>query len=703
MKKWCLVFAVLMVLFINFAFAKEYKAGDVDGNGNININDPVFLLNYLFKNGPKPPCGSTGDANSDGVTDITDPLFLLNYLFLGGEEPVGIMPDFACDSSPNQEGIISINNVPNNIQVKGDIVCKTRNTLAGRRIDYINQRLKDCSILAGFETRDNGFYAMGCANDGVEDVYLGGPKCAGTPDPMVVFTTAGVEAGDGGSYIVVSDESDFALLGFVNLADEGADTEGIPIKGGEGVDVIEVKGDMDFLDKTGEIHGGAGNDMIEVKGNMHFFRGKIYGDEGNDEIFIRQKISYYDGEIHGDGGNDVINVQYENFVKGKIHGDGGNDVIFVNKNNYGQIYGDEGNDVIIVIEAIDVPGSIRGGGEIPDIDEGGIHGDGGNDLIQARTNWHAEVYGDEGNDLIQSYTNRDGKIYGGGGNDVINTENYRLDGQIYGDEGDDFLIASGGTLKGGNGGDFILGGLEKEEIESANGNDIIIGDWDISKIKDHISFIIVSYTFKENSGKKIDANDFIEEIRTKFEKPIKEDILSGNIEEPKKGGDDILFSGGGEDNSDEEDNDIVFGMGGSDKILGHDGDDWLFGGSGKDVIWGGLGNDVLAGGDGDDELKGEESGLESNVAYENGFDILCGQKGKDVLYNDDFSKPEADNFMATGPRGADNKPETVFCNPKRRGPGFDTIALFDDHPPEDEVKECIINFEAFGISASSSG
>lgn len=38
----------------------DQSYGDVDCNGQINIGDAVFLLNYIFADGPEPNCHKTG-------------------------------------------------------------------------------------------------------------------------------------------------------------------------------------------------------------------------------------------------------------------------------------------------------------------------------------------------------------------------------------------------------------------------------------------------------------------------------------------------------------------------------------------------------------------------------------------------------------------------------------------------------------------
>lgn len=61
--------------------------GDANGDGNIDIGDVVYLVNYLYKGGPAPEPLYSGDANSDGVIDIGDVVYLVNYLYKGGPPP----------------------------------------------------------------------------------------------------------------------------------------------------------------------------------------------------------------------------------------------------------------------------------------------------------------------------------------------------------------------------------------------------------------------------------------------------------------------------------------------------------------------------------------------------------------------------------------------------------------------------------------
>jgi parallel beta-helix repeat protein len=61
--------------------------GNVNGDGLIDVRDVVYLINYLFIDGPLPIPFFAGDANLDSVVDIADVVYLIEYLFMGGPAP----------------------------------------------------------------------------------------------------------------------------------------------------------------------------------------------------------------------------------------------------------------------------------------------------------------------------------------------------------------------------------------------------------------------------------------------------------------------------------------------------------------------------------------------------------------------------------------------------------------------------------------
>jgi hypothetical protein len=65
----------------------ELVRGDANGDGEIDVADVMYLINYLFIGGSAPDPPWVGDANCDEVVDVADVMYLINYLFIGGSPP----------------------------------------------------------------------------------------------------------------------------------------------------------------------------------------------------------------------------------------------------------------------------------------------------------------------------------------------------------------------------------------------------------------------------------------------------------------------------------------------------------------------------------------------------------------------------------------------------------------------------------------
>ncbi|MEA2030535.1 MAG: Ig-like domain-containing protein, partial [candidate division Zixibacteria bacterium] len=63
------------------------KRGDADANSTYNINDIVYLINYLFRGGDEPYPIESGDADMDGGINVSDVVYLVNFLYNAGPRP----------------------------------------------------------------------------------------------------------------------------------------------------------------------------------------------------------------------------------------------------------------------------------------------------------------------------------------------------------------------------------------------------------------------------------------------------------------------------------------------------------------------------------------------------------------------------------------------------------------------------------------
>ena len=73
--------------------------GDCDLSGRVEFVDALVELNVLFLEAPRWKCDDACDANDDGDLDLTDPITVLQYLFLEGPPPPFPGPE-RCDIDP---------------------------------------------------------------------------------------------------------------------------------------------------------------------------------------------------------------------------------------------------------------------------------------------------------------------------------------------------------------------------------------------------------------------------------------------------------------------------------------------------------------------------------------------------------------------------------------------------------------------------
>jgi hypothetical protein len=83
----------------------RFHRGDPNGDGEINITDGIYLLEFLFFRRPAPACKESADVNNDGGVDITDAISTFRFLFLGGRAPAPPgPPGLPCGADLDPEG-----------------------------------------------------------------------------------------------------------------------------------------------------------------------------------------------------------------------------------------------------------------------------------------------------------------------------------------------------------------------------------------------------------------------------------------------------------------------------------------------------------------------------------------------------------------------------------------------------------------------
>lgn len=83
--------------------ATDFRRGDVNGDEDRNVADPVLLLDFLFAGGVI-PCEDAADANDDGVVNIADAIALLGHLFISAGPLADPFSSCGPDPTPDSLG-----------------------------------------------------------------------------------------------------------------------------------------------------------------------------------------------------------------------------------------------------------------------------------------------------------------------------------------------------------------------------------------------------------------------------------------------------------------------------------------------------------------------------------------------------------------------------------------------------------------------
>ncbi|MFN0058674.1 MAG: dockerin type I domain-containing protein [Planctomycetota bacterium] len=91
----------------------NFRRGDVNRDGSMNIADAVSLLSSLFVPGsPAPSCAKSADANDDGSNNIADAITILSALFVPGSPPPPAPGPITCGTDPTADALTCVTTAP---------------------------------------------------------------------------------------------------------------------------------------------------------------------------------------------------------------------------------------------------------------------------------------------------------------------------------------------------------------------------------------------------------------------------------------------------------------------------------------------------------------------------------------------------------------------------------------------------------------
>ena len=93
MRRWLKIAAIItaLLLLVQIIFAQSYGYvtinGDVNGDGQICLDDPVQIIYHLWRDGRELPCPDAADVDRSGIIDVNDVVGSLRHIFMGDDIP----------------------------------------------------------------------------------------------------------------------------------------------------------------------------------------------------------------------------------------------------------------------------------------------------------------------------------------------------------------------------------------------------------------------------------------------------------------------------------------------------------------------------------------------------------------------------------------------------------------------------------------
>jgi hypothetical protein len=80
----------------------SFRRGDSNADGQLDLSDGIYILNYLFLGSVSPTCLDGLDVDDRGDILITDAVYVFTFLFLGGGPPE---PPIDCGKDPTEDSL----------------------------------------------------------------------------------------------------------------------------------------------------------------------------------------------------------------------------------------------------------------------------------------------------------------------------------------------------------------------------------------------------------------------------------------------------------------------------------------------------------------------------------------------------------------------------------------------------------------------
>lgn len=84
--------AVLPIEVDGGILGTRYRRGDANGDGIVDLADPIWMIAYSFQDGTEPTCERAADANQDQQLNVADAIWLISYVFVEGPPPPSPFP-----------------------------------------------------------------------------------------------------------------------------------------------------------------------------------------------------------------------------------------------------------------------------------------------------------------------------------------------------------------------------------------------------------------------------------------------------------------------------------------------------------------------------------------------------------------------------------------------------------------------------------